>query len=1084
LKGTMNASNLKKLLRFGAVAGVLGLSGVADAATYTKADNTNALDQAISWGGVLVPATGDIARWAGAYSSSLTTNSLAAVLPGSALSWQGFEIGALSGTALTTNTIAVAITNITAATEAVVNGFNLVTITTKANHGFEPGQSVTIASVTPAGYNGAYLVAGVPSATQFTYTNATGSLAAGTAFGTVRSAIYVGGLGTPTAGSALMIGSSGIDMSSANVSVVVNPVTVSFNGNQQWNVPPGRVLRFSNGGVTAASARVLNSGNDGLIEISGGGIASLNEGGVAGLSNANSFATFTGSWQVDNGTTLRGLRSGATAWGTGTITLNGGTLAVGGISGDVGGWSWTNQIILSPGTTSYISEQNVTGSSRYLNLAGPISGSGNLIFTEPLAGATTFTSMDGAFVLCGDNSGLAGGTITIGGPVQNGVPGRLTYVRVGGATPTSSALAGAGVNGSLGAASVVNNGVLTFSRTDTYTVSNSISGTGSVRIGGALNGAETQNVIFAGPKTYSGTTTINRGTLTLDASATLANSSDIILLPPAGISATLDVSAGGFKLGSGKRLIGTATGFQLVNGNLIAASGSSIIPGGVNTTGKLTVNGDLVLSGGGTLYFDVGASSDLIQISGDLNPTGVTTIQATNAVALADGIYPLVNVSGALHGTAANFALTGLTASALGQSFTVVFTNDSVAVRVQTSPPTIVTSRNGNALAVSWSADYLSWVLQSQTNRLTVGLSNNWYDVPGSGQVTNLTLNIDSNNPAVFYRLRDPIRLAFQEDWSSGSIDPAKWYMLRKKWGTGNNGVTPTNVWIGTDVVNGTHQNVLICEAHGDQYTGPVTGYGGLTTRVGGVIVTKRFFASGRYEVVMKVGAPNGQVDQIGAVPAIWNYSYEWVQTTVANQNNFDPTVPMYNPLLKVSGSPATEYWSEIDYPELGNNGDFAHGGYNVYCQNTYDWKTYSVPPVMDGQYHTYAMEWHTGLKPLINVTDAQVIQHNGYWWVQDKTIPIASYLGNPLKRLGPNSYAAYTGLTTQNWFDGTLVGGNTNYVPCMASQLTFGVWLPGWGGAAPWTTAQVSFGPVKIWQYDDPGDVRGVLTEDVPPNF
>jgi hypothetical protein len=30
----------------------------------------------------------------------------------------------------------------------------------------------------------------------------------------------------------------------------------------------------------------------------------------------------------------------------------------------------------------------------------------------------------------------------------------------------------------------------------------------------------------------------------------------------------------------------------------------------------------------------------------------------------------------------------------------------------------------------------------------------------------------------------------------------------------------------------------------------------------------------------------------------------------------------------------------------------------------------------------------------------------------------------------------------------------------------------------------QVSFGPVKIWQFDDPGDVRNVLTNDVPPNF
>lgn len=86
--------------------------------------------------------------------------------------------------------------------------------------------------------------------------------------------------------------------------------------------------------------------------------------------------------------------------------------------------------------------------------------------------------------------------------------------------------------------------------------------------------------------------------------------------------------------------------------------------------------------------------------------------------------------------------------------------------------------------------------------------------------------------------------------------------------------------------------------------------------------------------------------------------------------------------------------------------------------------------------------------------------------------------------RLGKDSYAAYTGLTARHWVDGRFVGENTRNVPCLAAQLTMGVWLPGWGGPAPWTTAQVSFASVKIWQYDDPGDGRGILTEDVPQNF
>jgi hypothetical protein len=325
-------------------------------------------------------------------------------------------------------------------------------------------------------------------------------------------------------------------------------------------------------------------------------------------------------------------------------------------------------------------------------------------------------------------------------------------------------------------------------------------------------------------------------------------------------------------------------------------------------------------------------------------------------------------------------------------------------------------------------------------------------------------------------------KLVFQENWSVGHVDSSQWYMLHKKWGQGNNGVTPDNVAIKRDTVNGTEQNVLVCQADGDQYRGAITGAKSEKARVGGVIATKQFFASGRYEVAMKVGVPSGEgapAQPKGAVPAIWTYSYRWAETPAEKQTAFNANAPLYNPNLKVSGSPATEYWSEIDFPELGKNGDFTHGGYNVFCQNRYEWKTYAVPPVMDGKYHTYVMEWHTGLKPLPDAKDSQVIEHNGFWWVRDKTILINSYLGNPLKRLGKDEYAVCCGLTAQYWVDGKMVGQSTGNVPCMAAQLTMGVWLPAWAGPA-----QVFFGPVKIWQYDDPGDVRGILTEDVPPNL
>ena len=60
---------------------------------------------------------------------------------------------------------------------ATENGF-LVTITTTAAHGLSAGQSVTIAGAGVAGYNGTFPVVSVPAPTQFTYIAGTSGLAA------------------------------------------------------------------------------------------------------------------------------------------------------------------------------------------------------------------------------------------------------------------------------------------------------------------------------------------------------------------------------------------------------------------------------------------------------------------------------------------------------------------------------------------------------------------------------------------------------------------------------------------------------------------------------------------------------------------------------------------------------------------------------------------------------------------------------------------------------------------------------------------------------------------------------------------
>lgn len=53
-----------------------------------------------------------------------------------------------------------------------------------------------------------------------------------------------------------------------------------------------------------------------------------------------------------------------------------------------------------------------------------------------------------------------------------------------------------------------------------------------------------------------------------------------------------------------------------------------------------------------------------------------------------------------------------------------------------------------------------------------------------------------------------------------------------------------------------------------------------------------------------------------------------------------------------------------------------------------------------------------------------------------------------------------------------------------MAAQLNIGVWFPQWAGKAPWSESSISIASVKVWQFDDAGDVRGILVDDISSNI
>jgi hypothetical protein len=75
---------------------------------------------------------------------------------------------------------------------------------------------------------------------------------------------------------------------------------------------------------------------------------------------------------------------------------------------------------------------------------------------------------------------------------------------------------------------------------------------------------------------------------------------------------------------------------------------------------------------------------------------------------------------------------------------------------VSLAPPNIGVRVTGNQLSLSWPSVNTGWYLQAQTNSISVGLSNNWVNVPGSITTNFVIMTINPTNGCVFYRLISP----------------------------------------------------------------------------------------------------------------------------------------------------------------------------------------------------------------------------------------------------------------------------------------------------------------------------------------
>lgn len=237
-------------------------------------------------------------------------------------------------------------------------------------------------------------------------------------------------------------------------------------------------------------------------------------------------------------------------------------------------------------------------------------------------------------------------------------------------------------------------------------------------------------------------------------------------------------------------------------------------------------------------------------------------------------------------------------------------------------------------------------------------------------------------------------QVVFFDDFNGTTIDTTKWVPGLHQWGGNNNGVVPENLSVRTVSDNGQNIGVLVAQANGTRYTGPVRGVKSTNAAYeigdprrytrqatgqlsGGLVWTQQRFGAGRYEVRMK------NLPRPGGCSCIWNY---------------------YEP----GGDDYTEI--DIEMPANGhaNGADWSRwAGLNTYVAPNDAGATYQNVDLgfnnNDANYHVYRWDWYDGTN-------------------------------------GPKRIEFYV--------DGVLRATHTNTVPTSPAQLWVGNWPAAWSGS------------------------------------
>jgi autotransporter-associated beta strand protein len=367
--------------------------------------------------------------------------------------------------------------------------------------------------------------------------------------------------------------------------------------------------------------------------------------------------------------------------------------------------------------------------SSYLNSTAWTVGNRNTdaTFAGIILGNSITKVGSGTWILGGNNT-YTGATVINGGALQIG---------------------DGNTSGSLGTANVTDNSALIFNRYDNVTVTNLISGTGSL----AQAGFGTLTLTAA--ETYSGATYISAGTLALTNSASLASSSRFNLAN----GAVFDISgtaSHAMTIASGKMISGDG---RLI-GNFTFAAGATLAPGN-NDLGALSFRNALTLSAGSKTVLSIShdaQANNLISVAGAFIAGGTLVVSNTDDPLQAGDAFQLFNAP-VLTGGFSSLTLPALTPGLYWATNTFQ-TDGTIRVLAETPPVIGIIGFANGKLVFSGTGGVTNGTYYVLTSTNLAAPTTSWtrlltnqFDGNGNFNFTNAP---NPNAPQSFYLLQLP----------------------------------------------------------------------------------------------------------------------------------------------------------------------------------------------------------------------------------------------------------------------------------------------------------------------------------------